>query len=440
MRANRTSHSGGARLLLFAGIGMCAVLAGCSSGEKKVEPVVTVDAAPVARTPVARTVTSEAVLFPLHEAAITAKVAAPVKQFYVQRGAKVKAGQLLGTLENRDLAASELQSKGEYEQAQAAYATTTSSTLPEDLQKAELEVNAARQELDANQKIFESRQNLFKEGALPRKDLDAAQVQYIQSRNQYDIALKHYQALQAVGKQQTMKSAQGQLTSAKGKYENSAAILSYTEIRSPINGVVTDRPLYPGEMASTSAPMITVMDTSQVVARAHIPQEQAALLKVGDSAEITAPGVDEKVAGKVTIVSPALDPNSTTVEVWVQAPNPENRLRPGGTVQVSMVAASYKDAVVIPVSALLTSEDGATTVMVVGQDGRAHQQKVTVGFKQGEQVMIAGGLQPGQQVVTKGAYGLPDNTKVTVASAEKPEPGEKGDKNKKDSGEKDNKE
>ena len=419
-------------LLCGAAVLAIAVLSGCSGEEKKTEPVVSVEVAPVRRVDLERTVTSEAILFPLHEAAITAKVAAPVKQFYVQRGAKVRAGQLLAVLENRDLSGAELESKGAYEQAQANYENATAATLPEEWQKAEFDLNEAKANFDAQDKIYQSRQTLFQQGALPRKELDAAQVAYTQAKNQYELAQKHYAALQAVGKQQQVKSATGQLNQAKGHYLNSAAQLSYTEIRSPIDGYVTDRPLYSGEMASTSAPMITVMDTSQVVARSHIPQEQAALLKVGDPAEIVAPGVEEAAEGKVTVVSPALDPNSTTVEVWVQAPNPKRSLRPGSTVTVKMVAAKNPGALVIPVSALLTSEDGTTTVMLAGSDGKAHQQKVTVGFKQDQDAQITGGLQPGQQVVTKGAYGLPDNTKITVESqaakeGEKPEPGKESD-------------
>src|SRR5881227_1201017 len=100
------------------------------------------------------------------------------------------------------------------------------------------------------------------------------------------------------------------------------AQLSYSEIRSPIAGVITDRPLYPGEMASTSAPLLTVMDISSVIAKIHVPQADALLLRKGDKAVIEVSGL-EKFPATVMLVSPALDPNSTTVEVWVQAKNPE---------------------------------------------------------------------------------------------------------------------
>jgi RND family efflux transporter MFP subunit len=162
------------------------------------------------------------------------------------------------------------------------------------------------------------------------------------------------------------------------------------------------------------------MDTSSVVARAHIPQEQAALLKVGDKATVViagGSGEDDAIEGKVTVVSPALDPNSTTVEVWVQAKNPKGRLRPGTTVRISMLARSVPNSVVIPALAVLTAPDGSSYVMLAGSDDKAHQKTVKTGIRQGEQVQILDGLVEGDRVVASGAYGLPDNTKIRVEAA-----------------------
>ena len=400
------------------------LLVGCSkeSGEK--EPVAPVQVAAVERTTLEHTISAEAVLFPLAQSAITPKISAPVKTFYVKRGSPVREGQLLAVLENRDLAAAAQDTKGSYDQAQATYEISTASDLPQEIQKAELDAQAAKKLLDAQQKVYDSRQELFQQGALPRKELDQSGVDLTQARNQYEMAQKHLDALMAVGKQNAVKSAAGQLESAKGKYLGAEAQLSYSEIRSPIDGVITDRPLYPGEMAAAGTPLLTVMDVSQVIARAHIPQPDAALLKLGDQATITAPEEDQPVEGKVTVISPALDPNSTTVEIWVQAKNPGKHLKPGTSVRVSMLAKTIPDALVIPAASLLTAEDGKTSVMFAGSDGRAHQKEVKVGIRQGDQVQIVEGIQAGDRVVASGAYGLPDNTKITVeqpgAPSEKP--------------------
>src|SRR5207253_1238485 len=99
---------------------------------------------------------------------------------------------------------------------------------------------------------------------------------------------KHLQALQAVNMQTTTQTAAGQLETAE-------ANVGFTRIRSPINGVVTDRPVYAGETPAAGAAIVTIMDISRVTARAHLPQEQAALLKVGNEAEINLPGSDTAV-------------------------------------------------------------------------------------------------------------------------------------------------
>ncbi|HKD78466.1 MAG TPA: efflux RND transporter periplasmic adaptor subunit [Candidatus Angelobacter sp.] len=406
---------------------LTVMMAGCGKGDKEEAPEVTVQAAPVATTDISRVVSTEAVIFPIAQSAITPKINAPVRKFYVTRGQKVRQGQLLATLENRDLSAAAMDNKGAYEQAEAAYNTNVNATLPEEVAKTETDVETAKQELDAQQKLYASREDLFKQGALPRKDLDAAAVSLTQARSAYNVAKKHLDDLNAVGKQGALKSASGQLTSAKGKLMSSEAQLSYSELRSPINGVVTDRPLYPGEMASTSAPLLTVMDISQVVAKAHVPQSDAVLLHNGDPATIVMAGLEKPVPGKVSLVSPALDPNSTTVEIWVQAANPEQQLRPGMTAQIAITAQTVKDALVVPASALLNAKEGAAQVMVVDAQNQAQSRDVKIGIQSGQQAQIVSGLKAGEIVVTTGAYGLPDKTKVKIEKPEGPAAQDKDD-------------
>jgi HlyD family secretion protein len=398
--------------------------AGCGKSEKEAEPEVAVQAAPAHTADISRAISAEAIVFPLAQSVITPKVSAPVKKFYVVRGQKVKQGQLLAELENRDLSAATLDNKGAFEQAEAAYTTSVNATLPEEVQKTELDVQTSQQELDAAEKLYTSRLDLFKQGALPRKDLDAAAVQLSQAKTAYNTAKKHLESLNAVGKQATLKSAGGQLTSAKGKLLASEAQLSYTEIRSPIEGVVTDRPLYPGEMASASAPLLTVMNVSQVIAKAHIPQSDAMLLRKGDKATVSAVGMEKPLSGSVTVVSPALDPNSTTVEIWVQAANPAQQLRPGMTAQLSITAQTVHNAVVVPSSALLNASGDSAKVMVVGPDGKAQSRDVKLGIQTPQEAQVVTGLKDGEQVITQGAYGLPDKTKVKI---ENPEAAAKGE-------------
>jgi RND family efflux transporter MFP subunit len=145
---------------------------------------------------------------------------------------------------------------------------------------------------------------------------------------------------------------------------------------------------------------------------------------LGDPATISVPG-GTSVPGKVSLVSPALDPNSTTVEIWVQAANPGERLKAGASARVTMVAQTLPHAVVIPSAALLTSPDAATSVIVLDSANNPHRQSVTVGIRNGNDVQVTQGLRPGERVVTAGAFELasedPDVLQKTKIEVQAPQ-------------------
>jgi len=396
-----------------------ALLSGCKVKEAAApETEVTVQAEHPEQGPMAEHITSDAVLSPLAQAALSPKISAPIRRFYVQRGSHVKAGQLLATLENRDLQAAALDNQGAYTAAQAVYEIQTRAQVFEDLQKAQLDVKQTKANLDLNQSIVRGRQQLFSQGAIPGRDLDTATAGLVQAQAAYDAASKHLESVQSVSHKAAIEQAGGQLTSARGKYLGAEAQVSYSEIRSPISGVVTDRSLFAGETAAAGTGLVTVMDTSSVLAKLHLAQMVAQRLKLGDDAEIIVPGLADPVAAKVSLISPALDPGSTTVEVWLRADNRNGALKVGTPVRASVVGRSAASALKLPSASILTAQDGSKSVMVVGADGTAHRKAVSLGIQDGDDVQITSGVTTGDTVVTTGAYGLEDGTKVKVGPAE----------------------
>jgi HlyD family secretion protein len=393
------------------------ILSGCKKEEAPAVEV-TVQAEKPEQGALAEHITADAILTPLAQAAIAPKITAPVKKFLVQRGAKVKEGELLAVLENADLAAAALDNKGAYQAAQAAYATATKAQVPEDSQRAELDYAQAKANLDLNQSIVNSRKQLFAEGAIPGRDLDTAQAALVQAQAAYDAANTHLRSMQKVSREAALRSAEGQLTSAEGKFKGANAQVGYSEIRSPINGVVTDRPLFAGETVAAGAPLITVMDTSVVVAKTHLAQSLAQQMKVGDSAQLQVPGIADPIDAKVALISPALDPGSTTLEVWVKADNKKGDLKVGTPVKVVITGRTVEKAWKIPKTAVLTAQDGSKSVMVVGPDSAAHKKAVTIGISDGDDVQVLNGIAPGDTVITGGAYGLDEGTKVKVGKAD----------------------
>jgi HlyD family secretion protein len=409
-------------------LSFCAVLSliptACAKEQPAPEKIAPVEVAPVVRGTIRNIVTADAVLYAKDQANINPKISAPVRKFLVNRGDHVKQGQLLAELENRDLIGAATESRGQLAQAESS-ARVTNASVPEQMTKAQTDVDAARATTDAAQKLLDSRQQLLRDGAIARKSVDEAQVGLAQARAQLDTAQQHLTALQAVGRDEVAKNAAAQVEAARGHNETVEAQVGYSEIRSPINGVVTDRSLYAGEMANAGTPLLTVMDLSSIVARVNLSQPQAKDVKVGNEATLTPADGGEAVTGKVTIVSPAVDPNSTTVQVWVQAVNPGERLRAGASVHVTIIAATIDDAVLVPAVAILPSDEGGSIVMTVDETNTAHETNVQVGLREGEMVQVLyalqpdatiEGVQPGERVVTVGGLGLEDGAKVRVVT------------------------
>jgi HlyD family secretion protein len=417
-----------------AGLILSLLLAGCSSKKeeaaKEEEPVRPVELADVQREPMDRVIAVDGVLRALNQSGVTSKISAPVSRFLVNRGDHVRQGQLVAVLENRDLAAAVADAKGAVDQAEATLRNVSNASVPDEISKAQEDVTAARQTMEAAQKLVESRQQLLQQGAIARRLVDEAGVAYAQAKSQFDTAQTHLASVQAVGRVENVKVVSAQLDSAKGKLEAAQAQLSYANIYSPLSGVVAERPVFEGELAVPGMPLMTILDISSVIARVNVPQAQAGYVRVGQPARITSvDGIE--AAGKVTIVSPAVDPQGTTLEVWVQAPNPGEKLRPGGTVHVTINAETVRNAVVVPPAALLPSSEGGSSVFVVGPDMVAHEHKVQVGIRTPEKVQILSGVDAGARVIVAGGLGLQDGAKVKLAETDKKEDDKKDEKEEK---------
>jgi HlyD family secretion protein len=406
-----------AKVLFVCGLGL--LVTACSNTAETAPTQVNVQAVHPEREAISEQITADATLAPLAQAAISPKVTAPVTKFYVQRGSHVRAGQLMATLENRDLAAAAMDNQGAYTAAQGTYDITTGGTVPEETTKAETDLAQASANLNLAQSIVASREQLFAQGAIPGRDLDSAKAALVQAKAAHDIAQQHLQALEKVTHKAALESAAGQLTSAKGKYMGAEAQLSYTEIRSPISGVVTDRPLFAGETAAAGTPVITVMDTSALLAKLHLSQIQSQQLTLGAPASISIAGLADPVPAKVSLISPALDPGSTTVEVWLRVENPKGTFKAGTPVRTTITGRTAGKALTIPVEAIQTDPDGVSKfVMVIKADGSAVKRPITLGIRNTESAQVLTGLSAQDTVITTGAYGLDEGTKVKVGPAE----------------------
>lgn len=397
---------------------LALLLAACAkkqAAETEASPA-PVQVTAVTQATIRHVINGDGILYPEQQASVIPKVTAPVQKFYVHRGDHVKEGQLLAVLENRDLVAAAEESKGAVEQAEANLRATEGATVPEALVKARTDLETARQTRDTDKKVLDSREELFKQGALAARLVEDSRVAYVQALAQYQAAEEHLRTLESVANEQQIKGAAAQVASAKAHYESQQAQVAYSRVTSPLAGIVADKPLNEGEVAAPGAPLVIIMNISRVVARVDVPQSEASLVKVGQAALVTPTNSSEPLDGKVTVVSPATDPNSTTVQVWVQIPNPGESLKPGTTVHAAIIAEEYKAATVVPVAAILPGEEGGSMVLTVDSSSVAHQKTVKLGVREGNQVQILSGVTPGEEVVVVGGLGVDDKAKVKVVT------------------------
>jgi len=390
------------------------LLAGCKKKEEaEIEAPAPVQVTAVTQDTIRRIIAGDGALFPKNQATLTPKIQAPVEKFLVNRGDHVKAGQLVATLENRDLAAQVAEGKGALDQAESNLRNTQGATVPESVVKAQTDVEADKEAMDAAKKVLDSREMLFKQGALAQRQVDEARVNYVKANTDLMAAQEHLRTLQNVSKEEQVRTAAAQVEAARSHMQSLEAQVVYTRIASPISGIVADRPLYPGDVAVPGTPLMQIVDISSVVARVNIPQGQVNAVKVGQTAVLTQTDSTEELNGKVTVVSPAADPNSTTVQVWIEIPNPGEKLKPGASVHAKIIAEQFKAATVLPVTAILPGEEGGQAALVI-VNNVAHKRQLTLGVREGDKVQVLNGVRPGEEVVIAGGMGVDDKGKVKV--------------------------
>ena len=208
----------------MAFIGLYLILLTACGGAKKEaaevgEPATPVQVETVRKGPIDRVITANAVLYPVDQSSPTAKISAPIKRVLVNRGDHVKAGQVLVELETADLAATANESKSLWDQAQSGLQTVTRATTVEDRNKAQTDLETARQVLDAAQKVYDSRVALQKQGALAQRQVDDQKVVLVQAQNASNTAKQHLDTLSSVGQQEQIRAAQANVDATKAHYE-----------------------------------------------------------------------------------------------------------------------------------------------------------------------------------------------------------------------------
>lgn len=388
-----------------------------AASEEAGDIVVSVQVAKAERAPIANDIAMVATLEPVHEATISPKVAASIARMPLLTNRPVHAGDVLAVLEARDLTAQRGEAAAALVEAEATAQATRNGAVPLTNAQDTKSVRDAQAALDNAKKTYERRQVLYAEGGISKKDLEASQLAVTQAEDDLRLAESSTSLHRGVTNPGDITVAQSKTQQARGRLANVDAQLGYTTIRAPFDGIVTEQFQFQGELANPGGKLVTIADTSSLIAKIEVAEETASRLKAGDAVTIfpdDAPGVSS--TGTVTLVGRGADPQSRTVEVWAQVPNPGGRMRAHGVARVVIAAQQVASGVVVPASAITLDATNGNSgmVMVVDAKSIAHEVHVTTGVRSAGRVQILTGLNGGETVVIEGNYGLPDGTKVAV--------------------------
>jgi cobalt-zinc-cadmium efflux system membrane fusion protein len=181
-------------------------------------------------------------------------------------------------------------------------------------------------------------------------------------------------------------------------------------LNSPISGTVVERNATIGATVGSDANLFKIIDLSRVWVDANVFEKDLERIRMGQMVNVKVPAFPEATfTGRVILISSVVDPDTRTVQVRTEVPNPNGRLRPDMFANVEIVTAGRAAAISIPMAAVL--DDGGRSVVFVAEGSEYKKREVTLGLKSDDRIEVVTGLNPGDKVVVKGNYLLMEQSK-----------------------------
>jgi HlyD family secretion protein len=363
-----------------------------------------------------------------HKISVNSKVTGRVAWIGVEKGDKVKEGQVLVRLEDQEFRAMYEQARGAWESAKARLAEQENGSRPEEIQQANHNLAEARATA-ANDKINLDRTNeLSRQGVVSKQALDDATARYDASQQRANSLEQSFRLWKIGPRAEQIQRARGDLAQAKGQMDFAKSQLDATVIRAPVSGTILERTAEKGELVTAQfasgaeggprGSVVALADLSDIQVELDIAQDDFAKLSPKQEGIVTLDAFkDRSYKGVIAEISPEANRQKATVQVKVQILNPDAYLRPEMNATVQFKASEEKNAgskqapVFIPAAAL-RDKDGAKFVLIAF-NGKALRRQVHVqGQRSGGYLVDS--LVGGENVITTAPANLQDGQKIRI--------------------------
>jgi len=396
-------------VLALAGLGLL-LSAACSgsadAGKSKPDDAVPVNVVAVQAVDIPREVEAVGTLGAQDETVVSAEVEARVSRLEADMGDHVAAGAPLVVLDAEKLRYRVEEQRAALAQARARLGAD-GGQLPAPEETPQV-LSAAARRREAEQRLARARQ-LAERKLVSAEELERADTQLQTARAAHDAALAEARNLLAEieARQATLKGAGRELQD--------------TVIRAPFAGVVAERLVSPGQFVRVQTPVMRVVRMHPLRLTAEIPERFAPAIRVGHGVTLRVDAYpDRPVEGRITRMSPDVNPRSRAFAIEGEVPNPDGSLKPGTFARVRIVTDRVDRTIAIPAAAVQTRY-GRSVVFVV-RDGKLAAAEVEVGDRLGPRVEIVKGVTAGSTIVADNVEGLSDGMSVSPRAAAAPAP------------------
>jgi HlyD family secretion protein len=390
------------RLMIWGGVGLGIVLLiavgviAAKSGGTKIDPS---KLAKVEKGDLAKSVVATGKVTPITKVEVKSKASGIVKKLLVDYGDRVKQGQLLAQLDKIEIEAQVAQSKAALEAAQANLASSQA-----DYERAK--VDAEGPDVPPLKRAYDRAIGMAKDGVVSQSALDDAEKNYTMAVNKQNVSKAQVIVLKA-----KIAQAQANVVQDQANLTQLDEQLSYTDIVSPIDGIVLSRDVEMGDavssilvLGSSATLVMTLGDTSEVYVKGKVDESDIGKVYLGQRARIKVESFKDKTfEGKVTKISPmgVEKDNVTTFEVRVSIQNPGGELKAEMTANAEVILDEHKNVLQIPEGAIIYDKDKKASVEVPDPKGKDGKDKVAVniGISNGAKTEVLSGLKEGQEVV-----------------------------------------
>lgn len=384
-------------VVIVAVIGAIVVKNNISSSAKKANVVVTVSktAVEVQSAKVVQKNSSDtykATLEASEQGIINSKISSRVISISVENGQHVNAGDTIVTLDAQDI-----QNNIEASQSQL-------KVTEQQLNSAQVSLKKLKTNLDDANRNYDRQKTIYEKGGISKADFEAVEKTFNNAQADYEAG------------NVSIQTAEANIEMQKVNIGNLQDNLNNTMIKAPISGVISDKTVNIGQMASQGTALAKVNNISSVYATIQIPQDKINNVKVGQVATVTLEGIDKSYNGTVQNIDLSADTTSRVFNCKIKIDNSDKTLHPGVFAKVDLFNDKKTEIITVPINSLVGSEGDYS--VFINDNGIAKKQKVTIGETDANNVQITSGIKDGDQIICTNTSTLQDGNEIEVVSNE----------------------